>query len=55
MPIGVYTRVYSATEPGFVSEDDEMFKALDFVGQHFKKGTYECLIVDMTRTYTMSG
>ena len=37
MPICVYTRVYSATEPGFVSEDNEVLKALDFIGHHFKK------------------
>ena len=37
MPIGVYTRVYSATEPDFVSEDDEVLKALKFLSKHFKK------------------
>ena len=37
MPICVYTKVYSASEPGFISEDDEVLKALDFVGEHFKK------------------
>ena len=37
MPIGVYTRVYSAAEPGFISEDDEVLKAIDFIGRHFKK------------------
>ena len=37
MPISVYTKVYSAAEPGFVSEDDEVLKALDFLGKHFKK------------------
>jgi len=37
MPVGVYTRVYSATEPDFVSEDDEVLKALKFLGKHFKK------------------
>ena len=37
MPICVYTRVYSASEPGFVSEDDEVLKALDFISEHFKK------------------
>ena len=37
MPVSVYTRVYSASEPGFISEDDEVLKALDFVGEHFKK------------------
>jgi hypothetical protein len=37
MPISVYTKVYSAIEPTFVSEDDEVFKALDYLGKHFKK------------------
>ena len=36
-PIGVYTRVYSASEPEFVSADDEVLKALRFLGTHFKK------------------
>jgi hypothetical protein len=29
--------VYSAEEPGFISEDNEVVKALDFVSTHFKK------------------
>jgi hypothetical protein len=37
MPICVYTKVYSACEPGFISEDDEVLKALNFIGVHFKK------------------
>jgi hypothetical protein len=37
VPICVYSRVYSAAEPGFVSEDSEVLKALDFIGEHFKK------------------
>jgi len=37
MPIGVYTRVYSTTEKNFVSEDDEVLNALEFLGKHFKK------------------
>ena len=37
MPICVYTRVYSAVEPGFISEDAEVLKALDFISEHFKK------------------
>ena len=37
MPISVYTRVYSAAEPGFISEDDEVLKAIDYLGKHFKK------------------
>jgi hypothetical protein len=38
MPISVYTKVYSAKEPGFVSEDTEVLKALDYLSKHFKKG-----------------
>jgi len=34
-PIGVYTRVYSASEPDFVSADNETLKALRFLGKHF--------------------
>ncbi len=37
MPICVYSRVYSASETGFISEDDEVLKALDFLSAHFKK------------------
>jgi hypothetical protein len=37
MPIGVYSTVYSASEPGFISEDNEVLKALKFLGRHFKK------------------
>ncbi|MCL2014025.1 MAG: transposase [Oscillospiraceae bacterium] len=37
-PIGVYTRVYSAAEKGFVSADEETLRALRFLGKHFKKG-----------------
>ena len=37
MPIGVYSTVYSASEPGFVSEDDEVIKALNFTRKHFDK------------------
>ena len=37
MPIGVYTRVYSAAEPDYVSEETEVLKALDFLTRHFKK------------------
>ena len=38
MPIGVYTKVYSTKEPGFISEDTEVLNALDFISKHFKKG-----------------
>jgi len=37
MPIGVYSTVYSASEPGFISEDYEVIKALKFIGRHFRK------------------
>lgn len=37
MPVGVYTRIYSASEKDFVSEDEEVLKALCFLGKHFKK------------------
>ena len=36
-PIGVYTRVYSASEEGFVSEDNEVLTALGFLGKYFRK------------------
>ena len=36
-PIGVYSKVYSASEKGFVSANDETLKALRFLGKHFKK------------------
>jgi len=36
-PVGVYTRVYSASEKDFVSADAETLKALRFLGKHFKK------------------
>lgn len=37
MPIPVYTKVYSSEEKGFVSEDDEVLKALSFLDKHFSK------------------
>jgi hypothetical protein len=37
MPICVYNRVYSAVEEGFISEDYEVLKGLDFLSAHFKK------------------
>ena len=43
MPIGVYSTVYSASEPGFVSEDDEVIKALDFTRKHFDKSCIKAL------------
>ena len=42
-PIGVYTHVYSARDPEFISEDDEVLKALTFLGKHFKKTNIRAL------------
>jgi len=36
-PIPVYTRIYSATEKGFVSANVETLNTLKFLGNHFKK------------------
>jgi len=43
MPICVYTRVYSDTEPGFKSENIEVLNALDFLSLHFKKNNIRAL------------
>ena len=43
MPVCVYSGVFSASEPGFVSEDDEVLKALNFVGRHFSKNCIRAL------------
>ena len=37
MPICVYSTVFSASEPSFISEDHEVLKALKFIGSHFSK------------------
>lgn len=37
MPVPVYSRIYSAKEKGFVSEDEETIKALRFLSSHFNK------------------
>lgn len=37
MPIPVYTRVYSSIEKDFLSADNEVLKALQFIGKHFSK------------------
>ena len=37
MPVGVYTRVYSPSENGFISEDNEVLKALSFLRKNFKR------------------
>lgn len=37
MPIPVYTRIFSAKENGFISEDEETIKALKFLSGHFNK------------------
>lgn len=36
-PIGVYSRIFSASEKGFVSATEETLKTLKFLGNHFKK------------------
>ena len=36
-PIPVYTRVYSAEEEGFISADDEVLKALEFLRTYFAR------------------
>jgi len=38
-PIGVYTRVYSPAEEGFVSADEETLEALRFLSRNFKKSS----------------
>jgi hypothetical protein len=43
MPICVYSRVYSASEADFISEDNEVLKALDFLSVHFKKSNVRVL------------
>ena len=42
-PIPVYTRVYSSAEAGFVSADEEVLKALQFLREHFKRGNIRAL------------
>ena len=37
MPIPVYTKIFSAKENGFVSEDEKTMKALKFLSCHFSK------------------
>ncbi len=37
MPIPVYTKIFSAKEKGFVSEDEETINALKFLSCHFPK------------------
>ena len=37
MPILVYTRIYSALEDGFVSEDEETLQGLEFLSNHFER------------------
>ena len=37
MPIPVYSREYTATESGFVSEDEGTIKGLRFLSNHFKR------------------
>ncbi len=41
LPIPVYTRLFSAQEEGFVSVNDEYFKAIEYLGKKYdKKGIY---------------
>ena len=37
LPYGVYSRIYSSTEKGFVSEDNEIIKCFEFLSKHFSK------------------
>ena len=37
MPIPVYSRIYSASEKGFISEDEETITGLKFLSSHFKR------------------
>jgi len=36
-PIGVYSKIYSAAEEGFISATDEVLKALRFLRKHFSR------------------
>ena len=45
MPISVYSKIYSATEETFVSEDEEVLTALKFLGKHFKKSNIRALLI----------
>jgi len=42
-PIGVYSRVYSATEKGFISATAETLTALKFLRKHFSKNNIRAL------------
>lgn len=37
LPYGVYSRIYSSSEKGFVSEDNENLKCFEFLSKHFSK------------------
>ncbi|WP_432650562.1 hypothetical protein [Huintestinicola sp.] len=37
LPYGVYSRIYSSTEKGFVSEDNEVLKCFEYLSNHFSK------------------
>lgn len=37
LPYGVYSRIYSSKETGFVSEDNEILKCFEFLSKHFFK------------------
>jgi len=37
LPYGVYSRIYSSKEKGFISEDNENLKCFEFLSKHFSK------------------
>lgn len=37
LPYGVYSRIYSSTEKGFISEDKEIMNCFEFLSDHFSK------------------
>ena len=37
MPIPVYNHIYSATEDGYISEDEEVIKGLKYLSKNFSK------------------
>ena len=52
MPMPVYTRIYSSTENGFISEDEEVLNGLKHLTKHFGKTGIRTLIGDMTLMLT---
>lgn len=43
MPIPVYSRIYSAAEKGFISEDEETIRGLRFLSNHFQGNNIRAL------------